>query len=102
MALDCLAPLAKTVSHSALPERARELVLQRLDEILQGRALVRLHEDLRLHAGDDAQVAETRQLLHYFDGQKKRNLVLTFGGGVQEVQRELIAMFGLGLPRVPR
>ena len=27
--------------------------------------------------------------------------MLTFGGGVQEVQRELIAMFGLGLPRVP-
>jgi len=38
----------------------------------------------------------------YLDGQIKRNLVLTFGGGVQEVQRELIAMFGLGLPRVPR
>ncbi len=37
----------------------------------------------------------------YLDGQAKRNLVLTFGGGVQEVQRELIAMFGLGLPRVP-
>ncbi len=32
----------------------------------------------------------------------KRNLVLTFGGGVNEVQRELIAMAGLGLPRVPR
>jgi hypothetical protein len=29
-------------------------------------------------------------------------LVLTFGGGVNEVQRELIAMFGLGLPKVPR
>ena len=42
-----------------------------------------------------------RRLMDYLDGQKKRNLVLTFGGGVQEVQRELIAMFGLGLPRVP-
>ena len=28
--------------------------------------------------------------------------VNTFGGGVNEVQRELIAMFGLGLPKVPR
>jgi hypothetical protein len=28
--------------------------------------------------------------------------VLTFGGGVNEVQRELIATFGLNLPRVPR
>ena len=26
-------------------------------------------------------------------------LILTFGGGVNEVQRDLIAMFGLGLPR---
>ena len=29
-------------------------------------------------------------------------LILTFGGGVDEVQRDLIALFGLGLPRVPR
>ena len=29
-------------------------------------------------------------------------LVLTFGGGVNEVQREIIATTGLGLPRVPR
>jgi hypothetical protein len=28
--------------------------------------------------------------------------VLTFGGGVNEVQRELIATAGLGLPRAPR
>jgi alkylation response protein AidB-like acyl-CoA dehydrogenase len=26
----------------------------------------------------------------------------TFGGGVNEVQREIIAMAGLGLPRAPR
>jgi alkylation response protein AidB-like acyl-CoA dehydrogenase len=26
-------------------------------------------------------------------------LILTFGGGVNEVQRDLIAMFGLGMPR---
>jgi alkylation response protein AidB-like acyl-CoA dehydrogenase len=29
-------------------------------------------------------------------------LILTFGGGVNEVQRDLVALFGLGLPRVPR
>jgi alkylation response protein AidB-like acyl-CoA dehydrogenase len=29
-------------------------------------------------------------------------LILTFGGGVNEVQRDLISLFGLGLPRVPR
>jgi alkylation response protein AidB-like acyl-CoA dehydrogenase len=50
----------------------------------------------------DPSDAETRLLLDYLDAQAKRNLVLTFGGGVQEVQRELIGMFGLGLPRVPR
>jgi alkylation response protein AidB-like acyl-CoA dehydrogenase len=30
------------------------------------------------------------------------SLILTFGGGVNEVQRDLIAMFGLGMPRTPR
>ena len=34
--------------------------------------------------------------LHYLDSQAKRYLVLTFGGGVNEIQRDLIAMFGLG------
>ena len=29
-------------------------------------------------------------------------LILTFGGGTNEVQRDLIGMFGLGLPRMPR
>jgi hypothetical protein len=32
----------------------------------------------------------------------KGAVVLTFGGGVNEVQRELIAMLGLSLPRPPR
>ena len=30
------------------------------------------------------------------------SLILTFGGGVNEIQRDLVALFGLGLPRVPR
>lgn len=57
-------------------------------------ALVHRHGD----PGDPV----TKSLLDYLDAQAKRNLVLTFGGGVQEVQRELIAMFGLKMPRVPR
>ena len=44
----------------------------------------------------------TGRLVEYLDATSKRNLVLSFGGGVNEVQRELIAMFGLDLPRVPR
>ena len=55
-----------------------------------------------VHRYGDPSDEETADLMTYLDGQAKRNLVLTFGGGVQEVQRELIAMFGLGLPRVPR
>ena len=51
--------------------------------------------------GDPAD-PQTAQLVHYLDATSKRNLVLTFGGGVNEVQSELISMFGLGLPKVPR
>lgn len=45
---------------------------------------------------------ETAELAEWLDVTAKRNLVLTFGGGVNEIQRELIAMMGLGLPRVIR
>jgi alkylation response protein AidB-like acyl-CoA dehydrogenase len=51
--------------------------------------------------GDPADPA-TGRLIEHLDLTSKRNLVLSFGGGVNEVQRELIAMFGLDLPRVPR
>jgi 3-oxo-4-pregnene-20-carboxyl-CoA dehydrogenase beta subunit len=44
----------------------------------------------------------TAELARWLDVQTKRNTVMTFGGGVNEVQRELIAMAGLRLPRVPR
>jgi alkylation response protein AidB-like acyl-CoA dehydrogenase len=42
-----------------------------------------------------------RELMTWLDVQLKRNVVLTFGGGVNEIQRELIATAGLGLPRAP-
>jgi alkylation response protein AidB-like acyl-CoA dehydrogenase len=45
---------------------------------------------------------ETRELIDRVDHGVKGGLVLTFGGGVNEVQREIIAMIGLGLPRAPR
>jgi hypothetical protein len=51
--------------------------------------------------GDPAD-EDTAELLRWLDIQAKRNTVLTFGGGVNEIQRELIATAGLGLPRVPR
>jgi alkylation response protein AidB-like acyl-CoA dehydrogenase len=45
---------------------------------------------------------ETGALAEWLDAQIKRNTVLTFGGGVNEIQRELICTTGLGLPRAPR
>jgi len=51
--------------------------------------------------GDLAEAA-TADLARWLDVQNKRNTVLTFGGGVNEVQRELIATAGLKLPRVVR
>ncbi|QKT10884.1 acyl-CoA dehydrogenase [Rhodococcus sp. W8901] len=66
--------------------------IQRLYDQLE--QIVALHGDL----ADPA----TAELATWLDVQAKRNLVLTFGGGVNEVQRELIAVNGLGLPRVPR
>jgi 3-oxo-4-pregnene-20-carboxyl-CoA dehydrogenase beta subunit len=66
--------------------------LQRLGQLL---------EDLVGRHGDPAD-EETAELAHWLDVQAKRNIVLTFGGGVNEIQRELIATAGLGLPRVPR
>jgi 3-oxo-4-pregnene-20-carboxyl-CoA dehydrogenase beta subunit len=61
----------------------------------------RLLEEVVGCHGDPAD-PETAALLRWLDVQGRRNLVLTFGGGVNEIQRELIAQMGLGLPRVPR
>ncbi|WP_021594228.1 acyl-CoA dehydrogenase family protein [Actinomadura welshii] len=51
--------------------------------------------------GDPAD-PETAAFMTALDRLAKGALVLTFGGGVNEIQRELIAMIGLGLPRAPR
>jgi 3-oxo-4-pregnene-20-carboxyl-CoA dehydrogenase beta subunit len=58
-------------------------------------------EEVVARHGDPAD-EETAGLCRWLDIQAKRNIVLTFGGGVNEIQRELIATAGLGLPRVPR
>ncbi|MGU3292816.1 acyl-CoA dehydrogenase family protein [Williamsia sp. M5A3_1d] len=44
----------------------------------------------------------TAELAEWFDAQAKRNVVITFGGGVNEVMRDMIATAGLGLPRAAR
>ncbi len=38
----------------------------------------------------------------YVESLYRSLLILTYGGGTNEVQRDLIGLFGLGLPRVPR
>ncbi|MGH3863403.1 acyl-CoA dehydrogenase family protein [Actinokineospora sp.] len=61
----------------------------------------RMLEEIVGRHGDPAD-PDTADLVRWLDAQAKRNLVLTFGGGVNEIQRELIATVGLKLPRVPR
>ncbi|WP_431839838.1 acyl-CoA dehydrogenase family protein [Gordonia hongkongensis] len=45
---------------------------------------------------------ETAALVNWLDVQEKRHVVITFGGGVNEVMRDMIATAGLGLPRAKR
>ena len=49
---------------------------------------------LKGEAGAKAAVLAGRLEMNY-----RSLLILTFGGGTNEIQRDLIAMFGLGLPR---
>jgi alkylation response protein AidB-like acyl-CoA dehydrogenase len=61
----------------------------------------RLAEEIVGKYGNPAE-DETAELLQWLDAQTKRSLVITFGGGVNEVMREQVAAAGLGVPRVPR
>lgn len=61
----------------------------------------RLAEEIVGKYGNAAE-PDTAELLEWLDSQTKRNLVITFGGGVNEVMREMIAASGLKVPRVPR
>ncbi|WP_039821808.1 acyl-CoA dehydrogenase family protein [Nocardia testacea] len=61
----------------------------------------RLAEEIIGRFGDPADPA-TAELMTWLDRRTKQNLVVTFGGGVNEVMRELVASAGLKLPRVPR
>ncbi|NGX06232.1 acyl-CoA dehydrogenase FadE29 [Mycobacteroides franklinii] len=63
--------------------------------------LGRLSEGVVGRYGDPAD-ANTAETLEWLDAQTKRHLVITFGGGVNEVMREMVATAGLGTPRAPR
>lgn len=61
----------------------------------------RIVEEIVGRYGDPAEPG-TAELLGWLDRRTKQNLVVTFGGGVNEIMRELVASAGLELPRVPR
>ena len=61
----------------------------------------RIVEEIIGRYGDSAEPG-TAELLGWLDRRTKQNLVVTFGGGVNEIMRELVATAGLDLPRVPR
>jgi 3-oxo-4-pregnene-20-carboxyl-CoA dehydrogenase beta subunit len=67
---------------------------------VQVQQLGQLLEDVVGRHGDPAD-PQTAELAHWLDVQAKRNTVLTFGGGSNEILRELIGTAGLRLPRVP-
>ncbi|MEV4281104.1 acyl-CoA dehydrogenase family protein [Actinoplanes xinjiangensis] len=73
-------------------------------KVFSSERLLRLGQELSdvvARHGDPGDPA-TAELLDWLDVHERRDLVLTFGGGVNEIQREIIASAGLGLPRVPR
>lgn len=63
--------------------------------------IYRLIDDVLGTYGDFTDPA-TAEFADWLDIQAKRNVVITFGGGVNEVMRDLIATAGLGLPRSKR
>ena len=79
------AALATASAASASPRSS----LRRVREQVGGSALVR--------AGSSASY-----LLGELEYEIRANTINTFGGGVNEIQRELIAQFGLGMPRPVR
>ncbi|WOC12817.1 acyl-CoA dehydrogenase family protein [Gordonia sp. MP11Mi] len=61
----------------------------------------RMVDDIVGRYGDFTDPA-TADLADWLDMMAKRNAVITFGGGVNEVMRDMIGTAGLGLPRVKR
>ncbi|MEZ5211096.1 acyl-CoA dehydrogenase family protein [Gordonia sp. PP30] len=64
-------------------------------------AIYRMIDDVLAGYGDLTDPA-TAAFAEWLDIQAKRNVVITFGGGVNEVMRDMIATAGLGLPRSKR
>ena len=80
----------------------RRAGLEPAEELASARGRQELEALARHSARLGALEPDTAELLNWLDSQTKRNLVITFGGGVNEVMREMIAASGLKVPRVPR
>ncbi|WP_227998950.1 acyl-CoA dehydrogenase family protein [Nocardia australiensis] len=63
--------------------------------------VARIAEDI-IYAWGDLSDPSTAQTLKALDVHAKRNVVITFGGGVNEVMRDMVSEVGLGLPKVAR
>ena len=62
------------------------------------RALMQIYGPRAYLKRDSAEAVPAGHLEHLY----RSLIILTFGGGTNEIQRDLICMFGLGLPRMPR
>jgi 3-oxo-4-pregnene-20-carboxyl-CoA dehydrogenase beta subunit len=109
--------LRRALARAATAERVNELLNWQVassaaldvadasaTKVFSSEQLQILGQELAEAVGRHADPADpaTASLMTWLDTQLKRNTVLTFGGGVNEIQRELIATAGLGLPRAPR
>jgi 3-oxocholest-4-en-26-oyl-CoA dehydrogenase alpha subunit len=56
-----------------------------------------LGQEAYVQAGSPGSILKSRLERMY-----RSTLILTFGGGTNEIQRDIIAMVGLGMPRAPR
>ncbi|WP_433192015.1 acyl-CoA dehydrogenase family protein [Nocardia sp. CA-107356] len=63
--------------------------------------VARIAEDI-IYSWGDLTDPFTARTLKALDVHAKRNVVITFGGGVNEVMRDMVSEVGLGLPKVTR
>ncbi|WP_062995239.1 hypothetical protein [Nocardia mikamii] len=63
--------------------------------------VARIAEDIVCAWGDPADPV-TAHTLKALDVDAERNVVITFGGGVNEVMRDMVSEVALGLPKVAR
>ena len=60
------------------------------------RTLMQIYNEIGYLESDDAGKGSTLEMMY------RSMVILTFGGGTNEMQRDLITMFGLGFPRADR